>query len=498
MSLFAVAPSSLDIVGPFGAGFLVFYVCSLLFIGWLGHRAKKESSLADFYLGGRGLGIFVLLLTLYATQYSGNTMLGFVGKAYRSGFYNLSGVVAMMAVIGGFVVFAPKLHRLSHRHGFITPGDFVQHRFGMRALTVAVALLGIFALGNYILTNLKVLGLLVENISGGTVSFAVAVVVLSVIMFAYEAMGGLRSVAWTDVIQGVILLVGILGVFVALQFHYGGLPGVSDQLEASRPEIWAAPTATEKVTWLSTLLIFFFGISMYPHAIQRIYAAKSGKVLRRSFQIMAFMPLFTTFLVVMLGIMGIAVFPGLDQEGAGSSDEVTLYMIADLIEKTPLLLPLGILFLGAIVAATMSTIDSALLAMSSMITKDIYFPIRPDSSDRHLTLIGKVVSAILMAGVAALTIALQDLTIWRLMEIKLEVLCQIAPAVMLGIHQPRLRADSVFAGLIVGTVMAVSLAFEAFELPSKPLGVHAGVWGLAANLAVMGIVQVLRPAGLKD
>jgi Na+/proline symporter len=154
----------------------------------------------------------------------------------------------------------------------------------------------------------------------------------------------------------------------------------------------------------------------------------------------------------------------------------------------PLLLPLGVLFLGAVVAATMSTIDSALLAISSLITKDIYHPMRPHLSDRQLTLTGKVVSGVLLAGVVAFTIALKEQTIWRLLEIKLEILCQIAPAVMLGLHMPKLRGLAVLAGLVAGTVIAVLLSFEWLG-ESKPFGVHAGVWGLAANLAVLGVAQ---------
>ncbi len=66
--------------------FIAVYVLSLLVIGWLGMRARKEHSMQDFYLAGRGIGFLVLLLTLYATQYSGNTLFGFTGRAYEKGF----------------------------------------------------------------------------------------------------------------------------------------------------------------------------------------------------------------------------------------------------------------------------------------------------------------------------------------------------------------------------------------------------------------------------
>ncbi len=481
------------LLGTGGTVFVICYVFGLLLIGWVGHRAKKENSLADFYLGGRGMGFFVLLLTLYATQYSGNTMLGFVGNAYRGGFYTLGSVTAMMVIIGGYLIFAPRLHRLAHQKHYITTGDYLQDRYQWRPLTVLGVLLGLFALMNYLLTNLLALGKVTVLVSGGSVSFETGVIVLAFIMVAYEWLGGLRSVAWTDVIQGIILLIGIVTVFIGLQVVYGGLPGIEQDLTASRETIWDAPSARQKVTWLSTLLIFFFGISMYPHAIQRIYAAKNESVLRRSLQIMVFMPLVTTLLMVMLGIFGLAVFQGLSKS---ESDTVTLLMVGELIDHSPAFRILGILLIGAIIAATMSTIDSALLAVSAMVSKDFFHAVRPEATQAQLTIVGKVASAVIMAAVVALTIAFKNQTIWRLMEIKLEILSQVAPAIMLGVHLRRLKTMPVFLGMLAGTLVALVIFFGAVGSP-KPLGVHAGVWGLAVNFGVVAVASlIVRPDSL--
>ncbi len=77
------------LLGPGGIVFLGLYILSLIIIGYLGRRARKENSLADFYLAGRGMGLLVLFLTLYATQYSGNTLVGFSARAYREGYHAL-------------------------------------------------------------------------------------------------------------------------------------------------------------------------------------------------------------------------------------------------------------------------------------------------------------------------------------------------------------------------------------------------------------------------
>lgn len=86
---------------PFGVGawfFVALYLCSLLLIGWIGYNARREDTLRDFYLAGRGFGFVVLFLTLYATQYSGNTVFGVAGAAYREGFGWLIAVHYMLAI----------------------------------------------------------------------------------------------------------------------------------------------------------------------------------------------------------------------------------------------------------------------------------------------------------------------------------------------------------------------------------------------------------------
>ena len=147
-----------------GLIFIGIYLLSLLLIGFLGKKASKEKSLDDFYLRGRNMGVFVLFLTLYATQYSGNTLIGFAGQAYRQGFTTLVAVTFMISVIGAYLIFAPSSTGCRRKHKFITIGDYIQHRFNSRLLTTFAVILCMVALGNYILTNLKAIGYVTESL----------------------------------------------------------------------------------------------------------------------------------------------------------------------------------------------------------------------------------------------------------------------------------------------------------------------------------------------
>ena len=474
-----------------GIVFMGVYLASLLLIGVVGRLARKEDSLADFYLSGRGMGLFVLFLTLYATQYSGNTLIGMAGKSYRQGYAFLVSVTFMMSVIGAYLIYAPKLHLLSKKNKFITIGDYIEHRYRSPVLTMFITIVCIITVGSYILTNLKAIGYIVEATTGGRITFVQGIIALSLIMVIYETLGGMRSVAWTDAIQGILLIAGCLFIFCGIEYQYGGISAVAENLVTSRSEMWHPPDLAQKRLWLSTIIIIFFGISIYPQAIQRIYAAKDARTLKRSFQIMVFMPIVTTFFLVIVGMVGMNRFPGLDKQG---SEEITMLLLNDMAMHIPGIKYFIILFLSAAVAAIMSTVDSALLAISSLFTQDIYRRIRPSASQSNLTGTGKIFSWGIMACMAYFATNLPQ-TIWRLTEMKLEVLCQVAPAIFLGLHIKSLHGRSILSGLSIGICVTLFIMFSnkmGIPITPKPWGIHAGVWGLAANFTTVGIVSIRR------
>ena len=202
--------------------------------------------------------------------------------------------------------------------------------------------------------------------------------------------------------------------------------------------------------------------------------------LKRSLQVMVFLPLVTTFFMVMLGVMAAGLIPGLSKE---DSDYVTLDMLVLIVQELPYMKFLMVLFIAAIVAATMSTIDSSLLAISSLLTRDLYQPLKPQATQAQLTLVGKSISLVLMAATVLLAIVLRDVNIWSLVKLKLELLIQVAPAFFIGLHWKGLRARPTFIGMAVGTAVAIAVKFGAPWLDTST-GISAGLWGLMVNLAI--------------
>ncbi|WP_269539895.1 sodium:solute symporter family protein [Cerasicoccus fimbriatus] len=481
----AAASETPSNLGPGGIAVIAVYLGIMIAIGVAGRFARKENSLGDFFLGGRSLGFVVLLLTLYATQYSGNTLIGFAGAAYRNGFAYLVSLPFMMAGIGFYLLYAPKLQKLSREHDFITLGDYIQRRYQHRWLTTAIAISGIVALGNFMITNLKAMGQMTAVVAGDYLSPAQGIVILAIIILIYETLGGLRSVAWTDVLQGILLLLGCTIIFTATLSNLGGLTGAAERLQEVRPTFWQPLDFGGCLTWVSTAIIVSLGFSLYPQAIQRIYAAKSPKVLRRSLQVMVFMPLVTTLLMVAIGLLGNIAHPGLDKAG---SEGITMLVLNDYAATHPAAKWVVYVFIAAVVAAIMSTADSVLLAIASSATQDLFRPLLKTNDQKQLTLLGKVISTGVMIACVLLSINLPQ-SIWALIQIKVELLAQTAPALLCGIHFRKVNSRAVFAGLIAGIAIVlffhIGHAYWPDAVIAKPLGIHAGLWAVLINLGII-------------
>ena len=213
---------------------LVVYLAFVVGIAEWANRAKRDDSPGDHFLGGRELGVFVLFLTLYATTYSGNSLLGYPGKAYRSGFSFVMSVGFMMGIVVVFHALVPKLRPLAVQNGFVTPGDWLRHRFagqpGLRALRLSCGVLMALALANFLLAQLKAMGDVASLVTGGMVPYAAGVVGLAALILYYETRGGMRAVAWTDAVQGVLMGAGLMTLAVWLLGAEGGMASVTQRV----------------------------------------------------------------------------------------------------------------------------------------------------------------------------------------------------------------------------------------------------------------------------
>ena len=465
-----------------GIGALVVYLLLLLLLSEIARRARRDATPSDHFLAARELGTFVLFLTLYATAYSGNSLLGYPGRAYASGFSFIMATGFMMAIIVVFHALVPRLRPLAVAHGFVTPGDYLRVRFagerGGDALRFAVGALMTIALANFLLAQLKAMGYVTAVVTGDAIPYHWGVVGLAALILFYETRGGMRAVAWTDAAQGILMLAGLAALLAWLLGDAGGLASITRDVARVRPEAVAVPDGATRVNWFSTIALLGLGSVLYPQAIQRVYAARTGEALRRSFALMTFMPLATTLVVTLIGV---AAIPRVAVGTGVASDEVMPLLLSHWAQSGPAATVGAVLvFIGAL-AAIMSTADSCLLSLGSLAAGDLL-----GRSTRHVATakLGKWLAALILLAMVPIALR-RELTLWRLIELKMELLVQCVPAFLLALRWPRLRADATFAGLTLGTLFAVGMTLAGVPRLS---GVHIGIVGLVLNttIAVLG------------
>ncbi|SDL10433.1 sodium:solute symporter family protein [Halarsenatibacter silvermanii] len=475
------------VVGWHGVAVLIVWPLIILGMGIYISRFVSKDSKHSFYVAGGGLGTIVLFFTLYASQYSGNTVIGYAPQAYRIGFTWLQSIPFMIVVLAGYMLYAPRLHHISKKHDFITPVDWFQHRFGSELVSFVAVLIMLYGLSNFLLEQLVAIGHAVAGLTAGVVPYQFGVLFLVVIMLLYEWLGGMQAVAIADTFNGVLLLLGVFGLLFFSFTVIGGLGEATEFAAQNFPDRVGAPDTTSAVNWLSMLMLTAFGATMYPHAIQRIYAAESEATLKKSFKRMAWMPFLTTGVVFVVGIIGLKEFPGL---GEMEAEELIGMMAARIAGQSGFHYFLMLLLFCGIMGAIMSTADSIILAISSLISNDLYARhINPDASEKKQVLVGKI-GGIVLVGLLILVAWFPPGTLYEIFVLKLEIMTQIAPAFMLGLYWERLNGKAVLVGMLVGSIIGGGMTIAGMGTIA---GVHGGIIGLAVNFAICVVGSLLLP-----
>jgi len=278
--------------------------------GWLKSTPGEE----DYYLAGRRQGWFVSSLTIMATFFSSFALLGAPGMVYREGvvfaLFSLNVPVAGLSVY----LLGARIWKLGRKFRFVTPGDLVADFYGNPpALRLLVALAGFLYVIPYIVMQIQAGGLISQELFGEG-SFTIGASVLAAVTMLYIMVGGMRSVAWTDLIQGILLITGMLVSGLAMLFVFGGAEEFGSRIVNDLPETsLVAPGNTGTWTWtmlLSICLLGSTGSMIQPAQWMRFYSADSALTLKRGAVLFAVV-LTTCFLlgVMLIGLAGQVLYP---------------------------------------------------------------------------------------------------------------------------------------------------------------------------------------------
>jgi SSS family solute:Na+ symporter len=403
------------------------YMLMLIGLCYLGYR-KGKSTEEDYYLAGRGQGTLVTSLTIMATFFSSAALLGIPGVVYRDGVSFF--LFALNLPVAGVAIYllGNRMRKLGKARGYVTPADMVGDYYGGSAVRLLAAATSALYVLPYVIMQIKAGGILaqrlfpdappIEFLGGSFTMYETGVWVLSFLTMAYVLVGGMRSVAWTDVIQGILLLSGMIVAGLATVAYFGGPSGYFEAVSDLPAKALSAPGNSGE--WnagkLFTICAFAsLGAIIQPGQWMRFYAAKNSNTLRRSALVFAIiLPICFLFGIMIVALGGQVLFPpeitadGIMPHAAVGTkssevDQIVIVMIQSVLPEM-----LGVTFgaivvtliLIAVLAASMSTADSNLHALSAVLTRDVYDRfIRPHSGERERTWVGRAV--IVVATLAA-------------------------------------------------------------------------------------------------
>lgn len=339
------------------------YLLILLMLA-LRARQKARPGAEDFFLASRTLGPLMLLLTLAATNFSAFTVFGFAGAGYRFG-YSWYPIMAFgtgfMALT--FILLGIPAHRAGKETGVITPPELIWHRFRHRGLYSAYLLVMVVFTLPYLALQPLGAGYMLKALFGIPHPAGAGLVVL--IGLVYVLVAGLRGDVYTDLFQGLLMLIGAGVLFFALISALGGFERVSRELVSKLPGLFSRPGGDGFFTpriWFSYLALWFLCDPMFPQLFQRFLAAGSDRALRRSAQLYPLVTGVLFFFPVALGVLAHSVLPNLS---GGKTDQVLPLLVSRALKPvfSGLLTVVGL-------SALMSTMDSQLLTLSSMVLRD--------------------------------------------------------------------------------------------------------------------------------
>ncbi len=458
------------------------YLLVTIVLGLVANR-RMAVDLEDFLLYGRQAGFIVLYLTVVATYHSAFAFLGSGGFFYTHGigFWEAGTWTILVGAIT--YVMGSRIWALGKRFGYVTPADLMADFYESEAVRVVVALVSVLFTILYIQVQAQGLGYILSAASGDRIPFEIGTLVLLVVAAFYLAAGGLRAVYWTDVVQGVWMYAAVwIGALVLTYKLFGGPLALWQRVAIERPDLLTVPGPRGFFTpgmWVGMTISLSFGIILQPHIMIRYYTATSGTVIK---WLGATTPIYLMTLYIptaMVGLGGALVMPGLE-----IPDRVFPLMLFE--HAHPVLT--GLILAGA-TAAAMSTLDSILHSNMTVLTRDVYQRyIAPGADDRHYVRVGRFIIVGLLIIGYILSIRTYGFLV-TLVTLSGSGALQLLPGV-LGVCFPSRRvrtATGVLAGIGAGMVVLYVTLFVA----PNPLGIHHGLWALAANFATVLIVSRL-------
>lgn len=451
---------------------VLLYLAGCIGIG-VGVSRRVLSSRDEYWVAGRRIGTAVNSMAIMASLASGGSIIGVMGLAYSQG------VPATLALFAGAVLGFPLASILVARQlrnfGRYTITDFLAFRYPSAWVRYLVPALIVVAFAIYIVAQLKAAGITAHALLG--IPYDTAIVLATVVFIIYVSFGGMIAITWTDVIQGLLMLLVVVGTSLVMIWRVGSPFELMQQATTAAPELGQVVQRPVS-SYLGYFVIWATAIPVIPHIVMRVFTARDAAGARLSLNL-AMLVYSVMILAAVLAIVpvGKLAFPGLED-----ADQVFLRVMES--EFPAFIRGIAV---AAVLAAVMSTTDALLLACSSAIAHDILGGLlRRRAGERALALLQ--IGSAWAIGLLALYWALSPpelITQFYTAGVGLLSASLFVPTIA-GLWWRRANLAGGRAALITGAATYVLLVSGVVDLPLSPVVVALGV--SAAAMALGGLL----------
>ncbi|MEW2544797.1 monocarboxylate uptake permease MctP [Streptomyces sp. NPDC047002] len=450
-------------------GVFIFFFLAVTVMGFLAarwRRAANEHSLDEWGLGGRSFGTWVTWFLLGGDLYTAYTFVAVPAAIYAAGASGFFAVPYTILVYPLIFTFLPRLWSVSHRHGYVTPSDFVRGRFGSKGLSLAVAVTGILATMPYIALQLVGIQAVLDvmGIGGQDSNWFVKDLPLFIaflVLAAYTYVSGLRAPALIAFVKDGLIYIVILVAIIYIPIRLGGFDDIFAKAAhafaqispaTGKPKGSLAPPPTGQWGYATLALGSALALFMYPHSITATLSSRSREVIRRNTTIL---PLYS----LMLGLLAILGFMAIAAGVKVSNGQLAIpTLFAQMFPSWFAGVAFAAIGIGALVPAAIMSIAAA-----NLFTRNIYRDfIKPDATPEQETRVSKIVSLLVKVGALVFVLGMDQTVAINFQLLGGIWILQTMPAIVSGLFTRWFHRWALLvgwaAGMVYGTLAAYGVA----------------------------------------
>ena len=454
--------------------FVLAYLALTIAIGLV--AARRVQSSKDYLVAGRALPLYMNIATVFATWFGAETVLSVSATFAKDGLSGIPGdpFGAATCLVLAALLFA----RLFYRMNLLTIGDFYKHRYGkgievLTSLSITISYLG------WTSAQMTALGLVIHTLSGGELALDHAILTGGLVVMVYTIFGGMWSVAFTDLLQTVVILIGLTLVAGLVSDMAGG---VNKVIEQAAHEGKFSMLPTDSAGWwalVSAFLAFAFGSIPQQDVFQRMTSAKNENDAVRGTVIGGLVYFGFAFVPIFIAYAALVAYPDLKQLFESDDPRAIQQILPNLVlHKMPVWAQ--VMFFGALLSAILSTASSALLAPTALFTENVLRPFAPKMGDKQFLLLLRVV--LVTFTMSALVFALNSTsTMYEMVQNAYNVtLVGAFVPLTAGAFWRRANTQGALASVLlgIGTWLMFDMVGPEGGIPSNVLGLAASALGM--------------------